>query len=341
MADKKSEYKKVFKTMEQNIRNFTEQIDAPLPEERTLENFDITTYWSEVCKIVDKLSFEANKLSLSWLSPPPPSTTDLVQMGALLELACVSLLASVHNHPVDAGLNIRNLFKDRVKNVLESCVIFVRTLSDTTGKKFASNSHPILQSFGDVSSKCDQIKVMPKSNKLVCVVKLKEQHGLLKDALSELDEVGNDDFHDDLDEESEKWTERDNQILNPSKGLIKTSVVLMKKTFDTINKFGDDSTSLNLLEYDEVLEILSKMSSLVDDLALTLYPPIDWSECKQANESLKDYLESCLQKLSQLHFMKLEDSIKWKEFVGKAIVHNFSEIQRVFITNGLAEMKVE
>ena len=83
------------------------------------------------------------------------------------------------------------------------------------------------------------------------------------------------------------------------------------------------------------------MSSLVDDLALTLYPPIDWSECKQANESLKDYLESCLQKLSQLHFMKLEDSIKWKEFVGKAIVHNFSEIQRVFITNGLAEMKVE
>ena len=36
--------------------------------------------------------------------------------------------------------------------------------------------------------------------------------------------------------------------------------------------------------------------------------------------------------------MALEE---WKEFVGKAIVHNFSEIQRVFITNGLAEMKVE
>ena len=75
-----------------------------------------------------------------------------------------------------------------------------------------------------------------------------------------------------------------------------------------------------------------------DDSALSLYPPLDWSECKEKNEILKSCLEGSL--AAEFHFMKSEESIKWKDFVSKAVLHNFSEIQRVFITAGLAEMKV-
>ena len=340
-ADKKSDYKRIFKTMDQNIRNFSEQIDAALPEEKKVESFDAASYWLEVARVCDKLSFEANKLSLSWLSPPAPASRDLLQMGACLELACVALLAAYHNFPTDAGTNIREVFRQRLGAVFTSCLAFIKTLATTLGKKFPSNSHPILQSFGDVSNSCDLVKNMPRSNRLLAAERLNGELGLLKDALSELEEVNNEDFMEDFGEEAEQYTERDHQILNPSKGLIKTSIVLLKKTVTTIQKSGEDSTAQSLQEYDETISIYSKMSSVVDDLALTLYPPIDWTECKKTNESLKEYLEDCLKKVSNFHFMKSEDAVKWKDFVGKAILHNFSEIQRVFISNGLAEMKIE
>ena len=44
--------------------------------------------------------------------------------------------------------------------------------------------------------------------------------------------------------------------------------------------------------------------------------------------------------LADLHFMQSEDANKWCEFIGKAVIHNFSEIQRVFINKGMAEIKV-
>merc|ERR1712050_771731 len=100
-----------------------------------------------------------------------------------------------------------------------------------------------------------------------------DQYGLLKDALSELDEVNNDDFLEDFGEESEKWTEKDPQLINPCKGLIKTSIFLVKKTMDTIRKDGLDKTCEELQEYDSVLENINKISPSVDDSALSLYPP--------------------------------------------------------------------
>jgi len=119
------------------MKNFLDQIDAPLPEARTLENFDVDSFWVELAKVCDKLSFEANKLSLSWLSPPPPSNKDVVQMGACLELACVALLAAYQNYPADAGVSFRKYFRERVKTTLEACQSFVRQLATTIGKKIS------------------------------------------------------------------------------------------------------------------------------------------------------------------------------------------------------------
>ena len=336
----KAEYKKTLKTMEQNIKNFTLQLDLTSPEPRTLQNVDLRSYWDELSKISQKVSFEANKLSLSWLSPPIPSHKDLLQMAAALELSCVALVAALHNFPSDAGRNISLVLKERTKSVLESCLSFVRTMTDTVGKKFSSNTHPLLERFGVLSSQCGMLRSVPNSNKSVCLAKMKDQYGLLKDALNELDEVNNEDFMEDFGEESEKWTERDHQLISPCKGLIKASIVLVKKTMDTINKHGSDTSAGDLQEYDAVLEILTRISPLVDDSALSLYPPIDWSECKIKNEALKDCLEDCLSSLAEFHFMKSEEAIKWKEFVRKGVVHNFAEIQRVFITAGFAVMKV-
>ena len=200
-----------------------------------------------------------------------------------------------------------------------------------------NTQHP---SFGLVMSKCEAVKYLPKSNKMACIGLIKDQYDILKDALSELEEVKNDDFVDDFGDSVEQWTENDHQLINPSMGLIKTSIVLVKKSSDTIKKSGLEESSEQFLEYDTIFENISKLSAFVDDLALSLYPPLNWSECKQSNQILKAALEDVLLCLSSLHFMKSEEANKWREFVGKAVIHNFSEIQRVFVTQGLAEIKV-
>ena len=38
--------------------------------------------------------------------------------------------------------------------------------------------------------------------------------------------------------------------------------------------------------------------------------------------------------------MSQEEADTWAEFIGRAVTHNFSEIQRVFVTRGLAEIRV-
>ena len=61
---------------------------------------------------------------------------------------------------------------------------------------------------------------------------------------------------------------------------------------------------------------------------------------KNLNE-LKQELELCLSHLRPLHFMaSSEEATAWAEFIGRAVTHNFSEIQRVFVTRGLAEIRV-
>jgi len=339
-GDKKSLYKKTFKTMEQNIKNFLDQIDDTSPEPKFVTGFDFADFWVDLHKMSEKLCFEANKLSMSWLSPPIPSSSDMTSMGSCLELACVALIAAFHSFPSDAGLAVRAALKEALKSVFESCLNFVKTLTETLGKKFSANSHPILQSFGVVMSKCEIIKNLPKSNKMACLDLIKDQYDILKDALSELEEVKNDAFVDDFGDSVEQWTEHDHQIINPSIGMIKTSIVLVKKTSVTIKKSGLEESGEQFKEYDTILEKVNKLSALVDDLALSLYPPLDWSECKQTNQVLKDSLEGVLLCLASLHFMQSDDACKWREFIGKAVIHNFSEIERVFITQGMAEIKV-
>jgi len=326
--------------MEQNFKNFLEQIDDTTPEPKYFKDFDLKKYWLELNKISENLAFEANKISLAWLSPPVPSVSDITSMGSRLEIACVALLAAFHSFPCDAGITVRSEFKVNVKGLIDSCICFAKTLTETLGKKFASNNHPILQSFGQIMTKCEAVKRLPQSNKDACTVLIKEQYSILKDALDEFEDVKNGGLEDDLGDSVEQWAKHDEQIINPSIGMIKTSIVLVKKANNAINKDGLEETADQFKEYDLILENIKKTSELVDDLALSLYPPLNWSECKNCNQLLKDHLETVLQYLGNVHFMKTEDASKWREFVGKAILHNFSEIQRVFITQGFAEIKV-
>ena len=64
--------------------------------------------WSDLGKIADKLCFEANKLSLAWVSPPQPPVSDMVAMGSSLESVAVTLMAASTTFPPAAGKLVRD-----------------------------------------------------------------------------------------------------------------------------------------------------------------------------------------------------------------------------------------
>ena len=64
--------------------------------------------WSDLCKISDKLCFEANKLSLAWVSPPQPPVSVMVAMGGSLESVAVTLMAASSAFPLAAGTLVRD-----------------------------------------------------------------------------------------------------------------------------------------------------------------------------------------------------------------------------------------
>jgi len=340
MADnKKSQYRKTFKTMEQNVKNFADQLHDVPPEPRLFSDFNVEVFWTDIVKIGSKLSFEANKISIAWINPPVPTNQDMVTMGGSLELACVAMLGAFHSFPSDGGTQVRASLKEAVGNIFEALLMFLATLFETVGRKYPPSSHPLVNKFALLMNSCDLIAKLPKSNKESCLKILKDNHGVLKDALEELQEAKSDGFMDEMHMD-ETLNEDDLKIFNPSLGLIKASTGFVKKTMDSIQKFGLEDSSVNLLEYDKAIEEFIKLSPAVDDLALSLYPPLNWGECKECNEVLKLRIEDCLSCIKSMHFVKDPEAVKWNDFVGKAATHNFSEIQRVFISRGLAEMKL-
>ena len=124
MTDKKGEYKRAFKALEQSLANILDQVQylyhikffshkptGPLLQVGQVPgNSDVALdqVWSDLCKISDKLCFEANKLSLAWVSPPPPPVSDMVAMGASLESVAVTLMAASSAFPQAAGSLVRN-----------------------------------------------------------------------------------------------------------------------------------------------------------------------------------------------------------------------------------------
>jgi len=340
MGDKKSNYRKTFKALEINISNCLAQLDHdPAREPKTLEDLDFDQFWKDIVAICQKLCFEANKIGLAWINPPVPSSAEMTQMSGHLEMACVALLGATASHPGEAGGMVNTQLYNVVVSIFEACVGFAKILQNTSGMKISSQNHPLLPQFGTIMKNCDAVGVLPRTNKDACVGVLNDEHLMLKDAVKELEEArDNVIYSDDIDEElvQEKWNESDKKIINPCLGLIKSAVALTKKTSDTITKFGKNDTKDEIAEYDKVVEVLGELSPTVDDLALTLYPPVSWEDVELAAEKLKNVVLKCFRLVDGLHFMGGEEANKWRAFLEKALTHNGTEIDRV-----IAEQKLE
>ena len=78
---------------------------------------------------------------------------------------------------------------------------------------------------------------------------------------------------------------------------------------------------------DEILEISMKVSPAVDDLSLTLYPPLSASDIETNSQSLINLCRKMLDSLKNVHFVESSDLEQWGQFLTKALDHNQSKLE--------------
>jgi hypothetical protein len=222
------------------------------------------------------------------------------------------------------------------------------------------------------------IKELPKNNYVACSKFILIQLRLISDAISELDEarelVSSEEVKSDIDEfemdEFElNWSEADVRVLGPATGLLKTVKNLVKKIGQTAKEIGancndaDDSLLQDKNnDLDRLCDICAKASPASDDLAATLYPPIEPLEVNNAasclitisNELLHDgLLLSVLQlpvKFTGANALNVRDQCEkgsngnvsnWAEFLEKALKHNEDQLNLRLAERGLNILDVE
>ena len=225
----------------------------------------------------------------------------------------------------------------------------------------------------------ESIKNLPKNNYIACSKFILSQLRLISDAISELDEaramIASDEIKEDIDEldmdEFElDWSEQDIRLLGPATGLLKTVKNLVKKMGQTSKDIGAKNIDNNIQSelnnsLDSLCDACAKLSPLSDDLASTLYPPIDPSEVNQAAISLigacKDLLDGemlflvlqapVITKSTNVSNKGLEietpsvegsnQNVKsWAEFLASALKHNETQLNLKLAERGITRLSV-
>jgi len=307
-----------------------------IPEtEEKFSDFNNGEFWRNLLKIADKLGFECNKATILWTNKPLPSPEDMHAVLGAAELASVALLNSFHSFSgFTQGQTIKEYLKAGITTVLESMVTFANILFQSVGKTYSSpDDHPLVLQCGVVMKQCDSLKVLPQQNSAAVAAKLLSHAELIKDALRELEEAkSSETFMEDFECE-ENWSEADQIILSPMLGMIKSCGALTKKTLDAAKK----SDASEKLKIDAIPALFKNIPELVDNLSLSLYPPLDWEVSKKEAWILKDCLESII---TELQNILGAGHLSWLEFVLKAVRHNTATIQAILIQHGMAQLKL-
>eukprot|EP00088_Acartia_fossae_P070525 TRINITY_DN9470_c0_g1_i7.p1 TRINITY_DN9470_c0_g1~~TRINITY_DN9470_c0_g1_i7.p1 ORF type:complete len:368 (-),score=76.28 TRINITY_DN9470_c0_g1_i7:128-1231(-) len=330
-------YREIFGIMEVNVQTFLSQVSIPEADTgggNESTGFDAGKFWTTLCTIADKLGFEANKATVMWINSPLPKPEDMHAVCGAFEIACVALLNTYHTLPSSEGATLKSFLTDGIKVVFESAVKFASCLLQSVGQTYTSpDNHPLVSHCGIVMRACESLKTMPRTNGGAVAAKLLAHANIIKDALRELEEAKNSDsFMEDFECE-ENWSDSDFIIMSPLLGMIKTSGALTKKTMDTVKKCDQ----LDTLKIDAIPNLFAKIPELVDDLALSLYPPLDWNVSKTEAWKLKDRMEEVITQLGEILG---PDHKTWLDFMEKAVKHNTATVQGILIQHGMAQLQL-
>ncbi|KAM7421912.1 hypothetical protein PAMA_010133 [Pampus argenteus] len=296
--------------------------------------FNLSNFWDTLNQAVKMVSQEATKFSLAFSKPPLPSQQDGEKLSESIMKSVLTLSTVYYWLPKSQGVSLRRQVRDATVEVLEGVVQLVEVILSTPLQSLTQEQ---LTTTGTVWSACDQFAHLPKDNKAAVLVVLSDHIGVVKDAIEEIEQAlsePQDPFNDVLndDEEGEEprgnqdtyWSEKDRRVIGPCQGLIKVSAACLRKLTSAVKANGDVTTNQHLAQLDDLADITKDISPGVDDLALCLYPPMDYNGVDNNVSKLAALLKKVLEIIRSSHVCG-ESELTWVQFLEGAVEHNLKK----------------
>uniref|UniRef100_A0AAY4A8W6 Cyclin-D1-binding protein 1 n=1 Tax=Denticeps clupeoides TaxID=299321 RepID=A0AAY4A8W6_9TELE len=247
--------------------------------------FNLSNFWETLIETVKATSQEATKLSLAFSKSPLPSAEDAEKLAESMQKAVLVMSTVFYWLPKSQGLTLRRAVRDATGDVLDGVV---QLLDVILSSPLQSLSQEQLNSTGGVWASCDHFEQLPRDNQAAVLAQLTSYTAVVKDAIEEMEQAQaeiQDPFADILDEDDiaargnqdTYWSEADRQLMAPCLGLMKASGACLRKMSYAVRTSGRVDTPENTAQLDDLADAARDISPSVDDLALTLYPPMDHS----------------------------------------------------------------
>nr|CAH0107016.1 unnamed protein product [Daphnia galeata] len=281
---------------------------------------DFNEFQSNFESLSKVLSHEATKFAIAHSSPPLPEVSTTQSLAGSLCNATSQLVGCYLLLPNTCG----STFLQLIQKELESLILGVKHFVETIQNLILKNDklQPCLLSTGVLWEFCDRLPTLPKNNKEAVSSVLSREEQLINDAIEELEEAANASINDDeIDSDDETTIRGVGLELHPSvRGLVKTAAALIRRTKKLISDFnGVDQNRL-----DPIVEQVSTMSTEVDDLICSLYPPVNIVLAVGHGNTLSSKMD---QLLKIVQGIAGEDDQAWIELLSKAVQHNLQNLQ--------------
>ncbi|XP_020783085.2 cyclin-D1-binding protein 1 homolog [Boleophthalmus pectinirostris] len=296
--------------------------------------FNLSNFWETLNQAVKAVSQEATKLSLAYSRPPLPSAQDGEKISDSILKSVLALSTVYYWLPKSQGVTLRRQVRDATVDVLEGLTQLLDVIISTP---LESLSQDQLTSTGTVWSACDRFDSLPKDNKAALLVVISGEVGVIKDAIEEIEEAlseAQDPFGDILDDVIEGaeprgnqdtyWSEQDRRVIGPCQGLMKASAACLRKLTAAVRSNADVNGAQSLAQLDDLADVSKDISPGVDDLALCLYPPMDYNGVENNASKLASILKKVLNIIRSSHVCG-EAELTWVQFLDNAVDHNLQK----------------
>ncbi|NWR65225.1 CCDB1 protein, partial [Bucorvus abyssinicus] len=313
------------------------------------EPFELPRFWDALGQTFKVTSQEATKLSLAFSRSPLTSAEANIKARLILLPIhfqdCRELSEDVQNAvlaaatvyywlPKSKGTTLRKMVRDATAEVVEGMIQLTETILSAP---LESLSQEQLISTGGVWEACEQASNLPRDNQAAVVTALAGCLGVVKDALEEMEHAlveGQDPYSDIMEDEElgfrgnrdTYWSEADRKLLGSCVGLMKASKACLKKVLGAVKAYGKTDSSDQIAQLDDLADIANEISPSVDELALSMYPPMNQLAVRLNVNTQEAFLMNFLNFCRTSHVCPPSEE-GWVQFLTGAVDHNMNKIK--------------
>ncbi|NXR94894.1 CCDB1 protein, partial [Hypocryptadius cinnamomeus] len=232
------------------------------------------------------------------------------------------------------GTTLRKMVRDATTEVVEGMIQLTDTILNAPVESLSQEQ---LISTGGVWEACEQVSNLPRDNQAAVVSALAASLGVVKDAVEEMEHAlveGQDPYGDIMEDEElgfrgnrdTYWSEADRQLLSSCMGLMKASKACLKKVLAAVKAHGKADSPEHIAQLDDLADIANEISPSVDELALSMYPPVNPLAVRLNAAKLASVLKKVLEIAKTSHVCPPSEE-GWVQFLTGAVDHNMNKVK--------------